>query len=266
MRFNPEEYHSQRADGSIGWPLHLFDELESTNTWCRQAPASEVPHGAVCLAEHQTAGRGQFQRRWLSQANLNLTYSIVLTPGRSTGLALLKQVAALATADTLFEAGLADVRIKWPNDILVANRKIAGILVDCVFKGSALSRVVVGVGLNVFQTRFPEDITYLATSVTLCRPDALITREHLLARYMVHFERRYGQWERHDMALRGDLFTHVAGMGLWCHIRINNIPQNDPVKIVGVDDDGHLVVVNSQLRPVTFTHEDVRIDRPSESL
>jgi BirA family biotin operon repressor/biotin-[acetyl-CoA-carboxylase] ligase len=246
--------------------MRVFSELDSTNSWCKEADADASAHGSVCLAEHQTAGRGQYHRPWVSGAGLNLTFSLLLKPDRSNGIALVTQLAALALVEVLHADGFPDARIKWPNDVEVSNRKIAGILVECVYLGSRLSKVVVGIGWNIRQTEFAEDLKYRATSMVLQRPDADHDREALLAAFMSHFNRRYTQWERRDAALRVDLAHHVAGVGSWCHIRVNHIPLNDPVKILGVDEEGHLMVLNEQLRPIVYTFEDVRIDRPIDSL
>lgn len=265
MPFSVADYLSALGPIPFGRTVIHEPQAESTNTLAKHLPESDVTHGMVVIADHQTAGRGQYQRSWLSAPAQNLTFSVVLTPGRSVGVALLKQVAALAVLDALIRHGLRDVRIKWPNDVLVANRKIAGILVESVFKGASLSRVVVGIGLNVHQTEFPEDVRYLATSVALSVDD-VPSREDVLASVMTAFATRYSQWERKDPALKTDIQRHVIGMGTWCHVRIDNVPQSDIVKPVGVDDDGQLIVITEQLRPFTFTHQDVRIDRPAEPL
>lgn len=265
MSFSVTDYQRALGPNPFGRTVLHEPQTESTNTLAKHLPESEVTHGMVVIADHQTAGRGQYQRSWLSAPAQNLTFSVVLTPGRASGVALLKQVAALAVTDALARIPLRDVRIKWPNDVLVENKKIAGILVEAVFKGAALARVVVGIGLNVHQTEFPEDVRYLATSLALAST-ARFSREDVLAAVMSAFAVRYAQWERMDPLLKTDIQRHVIGMGSWCQIRIDNVPQADKVKPVGVDDEGQLIVITEQLRPYTFTHQDVRIDRPAEPL
>jgi len=266
MSFDSTRYRALLRSDSIGWPMRVFAELDSTNSWCKAADVNAHTHGTLCLAEHQTAGRGQYQRSWSSGAGLNLTFSLLLKPDRSNGIALVTQLAALALVEVLHAEGFPDARIKWPNDVEVSNRKIAGILVECVYLGSRLSKVVVGIGWNIRQTGFTEDLRYRATSMALLRPDAEHDREALLAAFMRHFSRRFAQWERRDAALRVDLAHQMAGVGSWCHIRVNHIPLNDPVKVLGVDEEGHLMVLNEQLRPIVYTFEDVRIDRPVDHL
>lgn len=265
MSFSVELYISSLADAPLGSPIHYELEMESTNTMAKHLPDDVSIHGFVVLADHQTAGRGQYQRTWTSAPAQNLTFSVVLRPARGNGLSMMKQVAALAVVDTLIDIGLTDVAIKWPNDVLIGKRKVAGILVEAVFQGSTLNRVIIGIGLNVLQTEFPEDVRYIATSVAqhLQNPPS---REPVLAILMRRLHRRYVQWETHDHALKEAIQEHIIGIGSWCHIRINTIPQPEPMKPVGVDDDGHLIVINDQLRPIQFTHEDVRIDRLAEPL
>jgi BirA family biotin operon repressor/biotin-[acetyl-CoA-carboxylase] ligase len=265
MSFSVSEYQRLLGPTSFGQTVLHEPETESTNSLAKHLAEPDVTHAMVVIADHQSAGRGQYQRSWLSAPAQNLTFSVILTPGRSKGISLLKQVAALAVRDALVRLSLRDVRIKWPNDVLVGNRKIAGILVEAVFKGASLARVVVGIGLNVHQTEFPEDVRYLATSIALASA-ASCTREEVLASVMQALAVRYSQWERMDPVLKSDIQTHVIGMGAWCQIRIDNVPQPEKVKPVGVDDDGQLIVVTEQLRPFIFTHQDVRIDRPAEPL
>lgn len=265
MSFSVADYLLALHPTSFGRTIRYEPHMESTNTVAKHLLEPEIEHAMVVIADHQSAGRGQYQRSWLSAPAQNLTFSVVLTPGRSSGISLLKQVAALAVTDALTELRLPDTRIKWPNDVLVENRKIAGILVEAVFKGASLARVVVGIGLNVHQTEFPEDVRYLATSIALSTTESC-TREAVLASVMRAFAVRYAQWERMDHDLKTDIQRHVIGMGSWCQIRVDNVPQPEKVKPVGVDDDGQLIVITEQLRPFTFTHQDVRIDRPAEPL
>ena len=88
----------------------------------------------------------------MSGTGLNLTFSLLLKPDLSSGIALVTQLAALALVEVLHAEGYPEARIKWPNDVEVSNRKIAGILVECVYQGSRLSKVVVGIGWNIHQT------------------------------------------------------------------------------------------------------------------
>ncbi len=130
-----------------------LDSVTSTNTAARDA---HYGHGDIVVAESQSAGRGQRGNSWESAPGENLTFSLVVTPRfLPAGEQFLLSVAvSLALADTLAGYGI-DARVKWPNDIYVAGRKVAGILIENDILGENLSRSIIGIGLNVNQREFP---------------------------------------------------------------------------------------------------------------
>ena len=114
----------------IGQQLVELDRVESTNkTAAEMLGLSKLRHGAVILAHEQTAGRGQRGRDWYSEAGLDLTFSLVVQPPdlRADHQFVLSKLAALAVHDAVQEVVSGDVRIKWPNDILIERQKVAGI-------------------------------------------------------------------------------------------------------------------------------------------
>ena len=135
--------------------LH-FDSCTSTNDMLKKE------HGDLlaAVAEEQTAGRGQRGNSWYSEAGRNLLFSVLTEPRGvlASEAFILSQAMALAIARTL-EKRLPErgVRIKWPNDIYVAGRKVCGILIENDLQGKRLVRSIIGCGINVNQTRFPED-------------------------------------------------------------------------------------------------------------
>lgn len=136
------------------WDIEYFDEVASTND-----VAQGRAEGAVVVARRQTAGRGQRGNRWDSAAGENLTFSVVFEP-RFLAAAqqfLLSEAVSLAMVDALARFGI-EVAVKWPNDIYVGDRKVAGILIENDVRGSMLGRSVAGIGLNVNQTEFPPEL------------------------------------------------------------------------------------------------------------
>ncbi|MDE6333664.1 MAG: biotin--[acetyl-CoA-carboxylase] ligase [Muribaculaceae bacterium] len=135
-----------------------IDSLESTNTYMRGHTA-EFSHGDVLVVREQTAGRGQRGNSWEAEPGRNLTFSMMLHPAaiRPADAFLLSMLTAMSIADTLGELLDAEVCVKWPNDIYVGDRKMAGILIENSFSGSTYDHAVLGVGLNVNQTRFISD-------------------------------------------------------------------------------------------------------------
>lgn len=133
--FRPERYH-------------FFPFLGSTNCCAKSLAKEGAPEGTVVVAEYQTQGRGRMGRDWFSPAGGNLHFSVVLhsTPRKAAHLTLL---AGLALARTVADAGAGEVEIKWPNDILLDGRKLAGILTEMCTGAHGTSCVIVGMGVNV---------------------------------------------------------------------------------------------------------------------
>lgn len=134
--------------------IEWLDEAASTNDEVRSRGV-----GGVVVARRQSAGRGQRGNTWSSAAGQNLTFSMLLDTSflPAAGQFLLSEVVALAVVDALASFGVTAM-VKWPNDIYVDSRKIAGILIENDIRGERLWRSVVGVGLNVNQTTFPAEL------------------------------------------------------------------------------------------------------------
>lgn len=132
-----------------------IDILEQTDSTNNRAAESRYGAGDVVIAERQEAGRGQRGNSWSSTPGENLTFSVVLRPDflPAERQFRISKAVALAVADTIAEAGLRPA-IKWPNDIYIGDRKVTGILIENDLMGPYLSRSVIGIGLNVNQTRF----------------------------------------------------------------------------------------------------------------
>ena len=142
--------------------IKRLDVIDSTNRYARdEAVALWREAGdkelVAVTARHQTAGRGQRGNVWNSLAGENLLLTLVVRPGQSlqvTSQFLLSQAVAVAIHSAMTRYGI-DTRLKWPNDIYVGNRKLAGILVELDYSGSSVEQAIIGIGLNVNQSDFP---------------------------------------------------------------------------------------------------------------
>ena len=143
-------------DVTIGREILVFEETDSTNDLARRAGDDGIAEGLVIFAESQRAGRGTQGRQWSSPPSQGLWFSVLLRPEAVTveRWPELTFCAALAVAETAEYATGLPARIKWPNDVLLRDRKVAGILVECHHRQSP-GFVVLGIGLNVLQR--PED-------------------------------------------------------------------------------------------------------------
>ena len=150
----------------FGSKVFAFDTIDSTNNCARALAGCWAEEGTLVFAERQTAGKGRLGRSWLANPYENLTFSLVLRPTLPpVALNLLPLYAAVAVAEAIeHETGLS-VECKWPTGLLIGGKKSAGILLEGSLKEEGLDYVVLGIGVNVNQTSFPDDISPRATSL-----------------------------------------------------------------------------------------------------
>jgi len=161
------------------WPVLIHDEIDSTNAEALRLIASGQAAPFLVLAERQSAGRGRRGRAWLSPFAQNLYYSLVLrVEGGMRQLEGLSLVVGLAVRQTLISLGVVSAGLKWPNDVLVDNRKVAGILLELVGDPADVCHVVLGIGINVNMQE--ADIDQAWTSLAL-ECGQLIDRNQLVA-------------------------------------------------------------------------------------
>jgi BirA family biotin operon repressor/biotin-[acetyl-CoA-carboxylase] ligase len=183
----------ERAVGAAGIeaPPRYLDETPSTNAVAMALAEEGAPEWTVVAAGHQTAGRGRLGRRWASSPGRSLLFSLVLRPVMAPEHApLLSLLAATEMVGASPPPPDEPLRAKWPNDLLVGERKVGGILPEARVE-SGLRHLVLGVGVNVSMTEedFPEEILVTATSLGL--EGVSIEPEDLLARFLSGFRAAY---------------------------------------------------------------------------
>ncbi len=174
----------------IGRPFHYHASLPSTMDAAQQGALAGAPEGTTYFAEEQTAGRGRLGRRWVTPPGSSLALSIILRPPLER-LPRLTLIGALAVALGIEQATALRPAIKWPNDVRLGGRKVAGILVDSSSQAGGQGYAIVGIGLNVnFDPEAEPDIAAVATSLSreLGHP---VPRETVLASLLEQLERWY---------------------------------------------------------------------------
>lgn len=230
--------------------VHARDIVDSTSDEAKSLAAADAPEGSVVWAREQSAGRGRYTRQWLSPPG-NLYMSVVLRPDvPAARTAELGFIAALAVAETV-EAFLPSgppPRLKWPNDVLVDEQKIAGILLEGQFTGMEIAWVVAGIGINVAGA--PNNPAYPATSLAACGAGAVTARnvlEKLLA--------RLGAWltiwrEQNFAPVREAWMARAARLGEAVTVRVGAEPLTGVFR--GIDHDGALKLETPQgIRRIT---------------
>jgi len=181
----------------LGNEVRFLKETTSTNREVDTAAQAGAPEGLLILADSQLAGRGRMARTWFSPPGVNLYLSLLLRPQvELAAIPTLPLVVGLAVAEALAACAPALLpKIKWPNDILVNGKKIAGILCELQTRNDKPDYVVVGVGINmnVREEQLPEDLRDRATSM-LIEGGETQTREHVLAAFLNRLEPLYDNW------------------------------------------------------------------------
>lgn len=178
--FNIEQFDIQLETEILGRNFLYFEEIDSTNTYLLTT-REKLKNGTVVLAEMQLHGKGRRNRNWESMIEQSLTFSVLLNDElESQQTNLINLATSLSVAQALENLYQLNVELKWPNDILVNRKKIAGILLESSSKGSKLEKMILGIGLNVNQPNFKGKFQVPPTSVRM-ELKKTVSREKLLS-------------------------------------------------------------------------------------
>lgn len=249
MSLDLKSIRQRLAAQRLGTELHYFAEIGSTNAYARRLAEQGARDGALVIADSQTDGRGRRGRHWVSPPNVNLYLSLVLRPklppARAPQITLM---AAVALAETLKCFLPVPPSIKWPNDIIVNGKKLAGILTEVNCGTDSVDFVILGIGVNVNYpvNLMPEEIRQRATSVLVeCQKE--VSREDLLQRLIQDLDRCYGEIEENGfapLAFRWETYFGWRGQ----RVRIELLDQIVFGIAKGIDRDGALVFEDDQGR------------------
>ena len=237
-RLHPSAVEPLLTTRWLGRRYHYLEETGSTNTVAGDLARQGTAEGTVVVAEAQTRGRGRLGRAWVSPAHQNLYLSLILRPHLpSEHISQLSLMAGVAACETVRE--WCPATIKWPNDILIEGRKVAGILAELEGEGAARF-VVLGIGVNLNSERaaFPAELHGKATSIRI-ETGVAVDRPRFLARLLGRLEARYDQ-------LRQQGFAPIAEA--WCAqsaligqtIRVDAPAGQVSGVVLGLDADGAL--------------------------
>jgi BirA family biotin operon repressor/biotin-[acetyl-CoA-carboxylase] ligase len=187
--FNLERFDIKLSTEVIGRNFVYTEEIDSTNSFLLDKSNKYSIDGTVLLAEKQNKGKGRKDRVWYSTREQNLTFSILLTNKKYLGknLNIINFATSLAVASSIENIYQLKTELKWPNDVLVNGKKIAGILLESTSQGNKIERLVIGIGINVNQTLFQGNYNISPTSIKHELKEQ-IDRERLLAEFLNNFE------------------------------------------------------------------------------
>lgn len=219
-----------------------YKQLDSTNTEVARLAAEGAAHGTVVVADAQTSGKGRRGRGWESPAGENIYMSILSRPDCVPDRApMLTLVMAYSVAQVLKEFGFSDVQIKWPNDLVLSGKKICGILTEMQLKDSEIDYVVVGVGINVNTSKFPEELKDTATSLYL-ESGRFFDRKNMVESVASYFEQAYGQFlETQNLSFLKEEYNNML-VNIDKEVRVLEPGNEYTAYAQGINSEGELLV------------------------
>ena len=189
---NKNELLSLQKTAWIGRKLECFDVIGSTNTTAMQMAEEGAPHGTLVVADRQDSGKGRRGRSWVMPAGIAIAMSIVLKPEelQPANAPMLTLVSALAVVRAIGHQTGLSAGIKWPNDIVINGKKVCGMLTEMSTQIDYINHIVVGIGINVHNEQFPEELSDRATSLYL-ESGAYYNRAALVEAVCEYFEHYY---------------------------------------------------------------------------
>jgi BirA family transcriptional regulator, biotin operon repressor / biotin---[acetyl-CoA-carboxylase] ligase len=222
--------------------FHYTAVTASTNTNALAAAREGAPHGSVFFADEQTAGRGRGDHNWQSAAGQGLYVSVILRPSIAVEhMPLIPLAAGLAAAQAIGIATALEVDLRWPNDLLIGDRKVGGILVESKTEAGVPAFAVVGIGINVHQRSFDANLSTPATSLEL-ELRRTLSRQALLISLLESLQ--HETWALHEPGLLAAIPARVAFMSTWISKRRVEVhgPQSCVGVTAGLDQHGFLLV------------------------
>jgi BirA family transcriptional regulator, biotin operon repressor / biotin---[acetyl-CoA-carboxylase] ligase len=248
----------QRLKGSLfGKRVYHFFKVDSTNRVAMELSQAGEPEGAVVIAEEQTAGRGRSGRIWHSERATGIYATIILRPKLAPVQApLLTMMAGLSAHSAVQAQTRLDVDLKWPNDLLINGKKVGGILTEMYAEPNQIRFVVVGIGLNVNQEKFPGELSAIATSLR-AESGRSQSRLELLVRLLREFETDYNRFLAEGPASVIERFSEVSSYARGKRVRVTNGRESFTGITAGLGPEGLLLVKRDSGQEVTVIAGDV---------
>ena len=258
----PPDMVRKRLKGSLfGKRVYHFFKTDSTNRVAMELGYADEPEGAVVLAEEQTAGRGRAGRSWHSERGAGLYVTLLLRPKLSPVQAPLLTMLAGLSAHTavLAQTGLS-AELKWPNDLLLNGKKLGGILTEMYAEPNAVRFVIVGIGINVSQEKFPGELAATATSLRK-ETGRLHSRLEILVKLLSQFETDYNRFLREGAGYVVQRFELVSSFANGKRVKVDTGRETFVGTTEGLSAEGLLMVKKEDGGSVTVIAGDVTEER-----
>ncbi len=237
--------------------IYHFFKVDSTNTVALRLGHEGEPHGAIVLAEEQTAGRGRVGRSWHSEKTSGIYLTVLLRPPiRPVEASLITLLAGLAAYDAVVEQTGFQPDLRWPNDLLLHGKKFCGILTEMHAEPDHVQFVIVGIGINVNHTRMPDELAPIATSLRM-ESGRGYSRLELLVRLLRCLDRYYNQFLAEGPGPILDRFAEVSSYARGKRVRISTATETYVGTTAGLEPNGLLRVERDDGRTQVVISGDV---------
>jgi BirA family biotin operon repressor/biotin-[acetyl-CoA-carboxylase] ligase len=237
-----EELLIELDSNRLGNDIYCFKTIDSTNNYGKKLAMDGAEEGTIVISDEQTGGRGRLGRTWVSPNGSNIYMSMILRPAiYPSEAAKITEITAAAVANAIDKVTNLEVGIKWPNDIILDNKKICGILTEMSAELNDINYVIVGIGINVNIHEFPEDIKDIATSIRMTLGGE-VSRRKLVINIVKEFEKLY-----YDFIGTGSLKKTVdickeRSVTLGKTVKIINKNTTMIAKAIDISQNGELVI------------------------
>ena len=247
MNLTEEQLTAALAGRRIGFPVHYFPEVDSTNIRAWRLAMADATEGTAVVADSQSRGKGRLNRAWQSPPGVNIYTSLVLRPRIEPAAApQLTLVAGVAVAELLTGYHPPGVTIKWPNDVLIGGKKVCGILTEMKSTAAGIDFIILGIGINVNTGRgdFEPALRETATSLKIVTGTGFDRRE-VISDLFSRLEKWYSVFLARGFPGVRETWLHYADI-LGRPIRVVFKEDSSCGVVTGIDDDGTLVMQDAR--------------------
>lgn len=225
----------------IGKKIFHFDTIDSTNDYAKKIALEELD-GTIIISEEQTKGRGRVGRQWHSKSGEGIWMSIILKPDIIPKKApFITLIGGASIVRALNKLGV-ETFIKWPNDIIINNKKVAGILTELSAEVDKINYIVLGIGINTKTMKFSQEISEIATS--LYREGYKISRVDIVRTILEEFENLYLQYVNENVRKETLFICRKYSAVIGKDIYLIKEDEKELVRCLDINDDGNLIVRN----------------------
>ncbi len=260
MDWNPEKLKKSLAGKFFGHKIYYFSETGSTNDEAFSLGLDGAPEGTVVIADSQNKGKGRMQRVWHSPSGANIYTSVILKPQIPLSKASQIPITAGVTVAEIINYYCPDkARLKWPNDVLIGEKKICGILTQVKMKANAIDFIVLGIGINVNLSReqFPQDIKKIATSLAI-ETGYKISRLELIISLYENLVKCYKQLQQEGFGQIKEKWLSLTPM-IGRRVQVMFKDEMIEGKAAGLDEDGSLILFTDENKKVKVSAGDATI-------